>query len=82
VESSSAGVLDRFFAGSAREVFRNSRNDVLPAFWVPMMRMLLTQLAKRFHYRICGLPTYLKGVGSFLLRTLLGLLMVLIALLA
>jgi hypothetical protein len=29
-----------------------------------------------------GLGTYLKGVGSFLLRTLLGLLMVLTALLA
>lgn len=40
LESSSVLLLARFFAGRARDVLRNSRNEVLPAFWVPMMRML------------------------------------------
>ena len=39
--SSCSGVLlDRFFAGRARALFRNSRKDVLPEFVVPTMRML------------------------------------------
>lgn len=32
--------MGRFFGGRASEVFRKFKNDVLPEFWLPMMRML------------------------------------------
>ena len=81
--SSCSGVLlDRFLAGRARALFRNSRKDVLPEFVVPTMRMLVVRLVSDGSKEDNWRATHLKGVGSFLLRTLLGLLMVLTALLA
>lgn len=81
--SSCSGVpLVRFLAGRARALFRNSRKDVLPEFVVPTMRMLVDSTCQRWIMGCNRRATHLKGVGSFLLRTLLGLLMVLTALLA
>ena len=38
--ASSDGRLDLFFGGRAREVFRNSRNEVFPDERAPMIKML------------------------------------------
>lgn len=79
--SYSAVLLDRFFAGRASAVLRNSRKEVLPELAVPTMRILRS--GERWGgQQKATLRTHLKGVGSFLRRTLLGLLMVLTALLA
>lgn len=86
-------LLVRFFGGRASEVLRNSRNDVLPEPCVPTIRMLFwreaIELVDYRHKQADALrikkkkkKTYLKGVGSLRLRTLLGLLTELMALLA
>ncbi len=49
--ASSVGRFDLFFGGSAREVLRNSRNDVLPDDCAPMIRMLEQS---QFCYHILG----------------------------
>jgi len=55
----------------------------LPEFRVPMTRMLFRKIQYYVGYQEVDRElAYLNGVGSFLLRTLLGLLIVLTALLA
>lgn len=78
--TSSAGRVPLFFAGRAREVLRKLRNEVLPDDRDPMMRMLRKVSCDVSYPWADG--TYLNGVGSFRLRTLRGLLIVLTALLA
>jgi hypothetical protein len=64
-------------------VRRKFRNEVLPEFRVPMTRMLFRKIQYYVGYQEVDRElAYLNGVGSFLLRTLLGLLIVLTALLA
>lgn len=60
---------------------RKLRNDVLPELLAPMTRMLRSMFREIIVLEEIR-HAYLKGVGSFRLRTLLGLLIVLTALLA